>query len=489
MTLTVDGVNKYILDGTTNVVGTLAADYGAIEFMGDGSWKYTLTSNVDHQADSTPFELFNVSVTDGANVSSSVELKVNIIDDAPVVNSDINIITENDGSILTTGTMPVYIPADDTTLTWDLASSTIPSPLYVDGKEVTFSVDGDKVIGTAGGQVVFTLDPTLADGNGSSYSLIMDGPTALGKVVTATSFDLISGGNTPDSVEFNFTAADGSILATATVTATDANATDVDTVNTRDKYIGVDNNWINGKNGNELSFDYGNDQVKAADFSLNGLDSNQTAKWTAEGVDANGQSVTFSGTVAGTGTGAASSNDEYFTISAPADGYISKLTFEADGHDEYRLGFEGLTIVDYNTDVDMSFNYTLTDVDNDTATGTIDINLSSDNFLAGTDGAENFIISDGADTYIENFDVTEDTLDLSEVIDTNADSANLSEYLNFASLDADGVEVENAVDATSTKISVDSNGAAEGGDITDIYIQNNNQINDISDLKIDYQND
>ena len=363
---------------TTNGQMTITA-YDAT--TGEVSYKYEIVESQTHTKstnDTSIVDEITVSVTDSQGLVALGAVEINIVDDAPVVNSDITITADNDGAIDVSGDMPVYVPADDTTITWDLASSTIPPELYVGGKEVTVSVSGDQVIGTVdgGATTVFTLDPTLADANGSTYSFEMNGVTSLGTIVQATTFDVISGGNT-DTAVFSFSDASGQVFASATVISTDNKSGDSDTVNTRDKYIGVDNNWIEGKGDNVLSFDYGSDQVKAADFSLNGLTSGETAKWTAEGIDKDGDPITFTGTVVGTGNGAASLKDEYFTINAPVDGYISKLTFEAEGCGDYRLGFEGLNVLDYNTDVDMAFNYTLTDADLDTDAGVININLSA----------------------------------------------------------------------------------------------------------------
>jgi len=116
-----------------------------------------------------------------------------------------------------------------------------------------------------------------------------------------------------------------------------------------------------------------------------------------------------------------------------------------------------------------------------------------DDILTGGTGSDHFMIQPGAigdSTVITDFNLAEDVLDLSEVINDTATEATLEQYLSFTNLDADGNEVAaDDINAVDTKITVDSNGVAEGGDITDIYIQNHTDIHDISDLKIDYQND
>ncbi len=122
-------------------------------------------------------------------------------------------------------------------------------------------------------------------------------------------------------------------------------------------------------------------------------------------------------------------------------------------------------------------------------TATTEVNEVGDSFLHGSAEDDVFLIEndthESSVTYIDNFDVVNDTLDLSEVIvDTDVTPDTLADYLNFALVDTDG---DSIIDAT--QITVDSNGAEAGGEITDIYIQSNEEIDEISDLKIDYQND
>jgi hypothetical protein len=123
-------------------------------------------------------------------------------------------------------------------------------------------------------------------------------------------------------------------------------------------------------------------------------------------------------------------------------------------------------------------------------TASTEVNEIGDNFMYGSSGEDDvFLIEndthDSSVTHIDNFDASNDTLDLSEVItDTVVTEATLGDYLDFSLIDSDE---DGQVD--DARINVDSNGAADGGDITDIYIQDNPDINDIDDLKIDYQND
>ncbi|MEA1988788.1 MAG: hypothetical protein U9N57_06235, partial [Pseudomonadota bacterium] len=107
-----------------------------------------------------------------------------------------------------------------------------------------------------------------------------------------------------------------------------------------------------------------------------------------------------------------------------------------------------------------------------------------------TDDADIFEITGQDDgVQINDFDITEDTLDLSEVItdnDQQVEQKTLAEYLDFALIDSDG---DGQVDDTA--VTIDSNDEGQrGGDKTTIFIQNHQlDENDIDDLNIDFQND
>ncbi len=167
-------------------------------------------------------------------------------------------------------------------------------------------------------------------------------------------------------------------------------------------------------------------------------------------------------------------DDNTWTLSVPAGelDYSSSLT---------------LTVPEDTEDFSLRAVATATE-GNGGDTATTEVDALGDSFLHGSTEDEVFMIQndthESSVTHIEDFNATNDTLDLSEVIDTSEPDVDLSKYLNFSLVDTDN---DNQND--STKISIDSNGAEDGGDITDIYVQDNKDINDISDLNIDYQNE
>lgn len=129
-------------------------------------------------------------------------------------------------------------------------------------------------------------------------------------------------------------------------------------------------------------------------------------------------------------------------------------------------------------------------------TATTEVDGLGDIFLHGSAEDDVFLIEDGAHetsvTHIDDFDVDNDTLDLSEVIGDTVTEETLGQYLNFTSLDSDGHDIKDSEKAAvDTKITVDADGKnATTDDISTTYIQDNLlDDNDIANLNIDYQNE
>ncbi|MBU1453936.1 MAG: retention module-containing protein, partial [Proteobacteria bacterium] len=82
------------LGGSADTSITVAGDYGSLQLWDDGSWTYTITTNIDHPltdttgaGDSLP-DLFAFTVFDSNGDSATGTLTINILDDGPVA-SDI----------------------------------------------------------------------------------------------------------------------------------------------------------------------------------------------------------------------------------------------------------------------------------------------------------------------------------------------------------------------------------------------------------------
>ncbi len=111
----------------------------------------------------------------------------------------------------------------------------------------------------------------------------------------------------------------------------------------------------------------------------------------------------------------------------------------------------------------------------------------SSDFLYGSSSDEDIfeIAADAGTTYIDNFDMSADTLDLSEVItDEAVTEESLGDYLEFSNVDSDGQKDD-------TELTVDADGDSKTtDDQTTIYIQDSTlNENDLDDMNIDFQND
>ena len=121
-----------------------------------------------------------------------------------------------------------------------------------------------------------------------------------------------------------------------------------------------------------------------------------------------------------------------------------------------------------------------TDGDHDEQTENFLYADTGDDLFVGTEDTDHFRVDADGSTTIEGFDESQDVLDLSDVIpDGHAvDQDTLSQYLNVTQTQ-DGV-----------KVSIDSNGEADGGNVTDVMIQGMNDTDnlqiEIDDTKMDY---
>jgi hypothetical protein len=111
----------------------------------------------------------------------------------------------------------------------------------------------------------------------------------------------------------------------------------------------------------------------------------------------------------------------------------------------------------------------------------------SSDFLYGSSSDEDIfeIAADAGTTYIDNFDMSADTLDLSQVItDEAVTEESLSDYLDYSNVDGD-------VQKDDTELTVDADGDSKTtDDQTTIYIQDSTlNENDLDDMNIDFQND
>ncbi|MBN2865846.1 MAG: VCBS domain-containing protein, partial [Thiotrichales bacterium] len=163
-------------------------------------------------------------------------------------------------------------------------------------------------------------------------------------------------------------------------------------------------------------------------------------------------------------------------------GIFTTPLFDEDGFNEIRVFTEAdrnsnITLQSFeatNLLVDDEFNYNAVDVEGATEPATVTLNA----VLNGQEKLEMFADEDrevfelldvnnvGQLTYITNYDVADDVLDLSDLMDSTVTKNNLDQYLKLGFVDSDG---DGNPDATL--ITIDSNGDAAGGDLSYVYIQ------------------
>jgi len=202
-----------------------------------------------------------------------------------------------------------------------------------------------------------------------------------------------------------------------------------------------------------------------------------------------GQTVSLSFDATQKGNNKFDSNDK-FEVNANGD-QIFSISPSAQGNHEYKVSLDQNGQVELEFVVDSDSSSEFLEVSNIKVSFTEGQSIDPiDDFMLATDDADIFEITGQDDgVQINDFNIAEDTLDLSEVItdnDQQVEQKTLAEYLDFALIDSDG---DGQVDDTA--ITIDSNDEGQrGGDKTTIFIQNHQlDENDIDDLNIDFQND
>jgi hypothetical protein len=184
-----------------------------------------------------------------------------------------------------------------------------------------------------------------------------------------------------------------------------------------------------------------------------------------------------------TGTGVSTNSDGSYEVALQSNGQIAS---------DVKISSSRVLTSDELNAIHASVTSTETH-GGDTATTTT--NDSGIDFMYGSSDDDAFMIenhqsskeTEGDQTHIDHFDPSNDVLNLSDVINSgvNMDHDSLSQYLNFSSVDSNG---DGKTD--DTKVTIDSNGAAEGGTKTEVYLHDvpdtDTVIIQIDDNKVDY---
>jgi len=336
---------------------------------------------IDHPAIADEAHGMNIPLTvlakDGSgNLITTAGFTVTVNDDAPSVTGDKLIVTPNDGAHAESGYLAEATISNDVTgITWNTAS--LPS-LVFEGKPILYVDHGNGTLTgeLSDGTLIFrlTIDPTTVNAsNNPQYSFeLLNAVGRIGTLGSETTYTVISGGNI-DNLDLGF----GGYLVDS-MTAVDALGA-VSTVNTNNNWIGVGGNWFDA--GERLFMNFtdpsGNaGQVRGINMIVEGQGSAAyTLSWTVTAaIDDSGNSVTYSGSINGVGNA-----DVPFSIPLSNGAlYFTSLEISSPpGGGQFRIGFSGVSANNYFSDIPLDFSYTMTDADNDTATGLVDVTLTA----------------------------------------------------------------------------------------------------------------
>ena len=168
-TITINGVV------VTGVIGqTFAGDYGTLTITGfnaNGSitYSYVLEDNVDHDTDLTPFEEFDVQITDSDGDTATDTLRIDIVDDAPVANDDTDSVTE-DGPLVANGNVVTGVGSDGNPAGDDLVGADDSIVTNVDG----LNPGVGSAVATPGGVAIVGQYGTLVIHSDGSYTYTLD---------------------------------------------------------------------------------------------------------------------------------------------------------------------------------------------------------------------------------------------------------------------------------------------------------------------------
>ena len=167
-TVTINGVV------VTGIGQTFAGDYGTLTITGfnpNGSitYSYVLEDNVDHDTDATPFEEFDIQVTDNDGDTATDTLHIDIVDDAPIANNDTDSVTE-DGPLVANGNVVTGVGSDGNPAGDDLVGADDSIVTNVDG----LNPGVGSAVATPGGVAIVGQYGTLVIQSDGSYTYTLD---------------------------------------------------------------------------------------------------------------------------------------------------------------------------------------------------------------------------------------------------------------------------------------------------------------------------
>uniref|UniRef100_UPI000CA98279 type I secretion C-terminal target domain-containing protein n=1 Tax=Psychromonas sp. Urea-02u-13 TaxID=2058326 RepID=UPI000CA98279 len=383
-------LQAYTIDGVTRVeIFTIVVSSDNL------SYEFTQLAGLDHSTNHETNEStvimanFTALVMDGTTQVTDSTFSISITDDAPTVTGSLSITTANDGDELIEGFLTnATVSNDVTSVSWDISS--LPELVFA-GHDVEYSQADGVLTGSANGDAVFRISidiDSLNDDLNPGYTFeLLNIAGSIGTVELVETYTEVTGGNVGE-LNLGF---GGFIIDNMSAVSAANGATA--TVNTNNSWIGVDGNWFDV--GDELDMKFidinGDDaQIKGLSITVEGKGSDSAAyevNWSVDAIDINGNAITYNGVYTGAGNG-----DVIFEIPLVNDAiYFTDVSFSApqlygvNNKDEtvevsnsFRISIGGVTSNVYIDDIDLGFNYTLTDADADTASGVVNVSLVAD---------------------------------------------------------------------------------------------------------------
>jgi Ca2+-binding RTX toxin-like protein len=407
-------------DSLAFVPTTYNGTYGdlTISQNADGTyrWSYTLTDPVDNDSDANPSgsfgsETITVMVSDGHGGMATVDLTINIGDDAPSIQSIQNGMVDNEADLSITGSITATPGADGIVL-YQLDPGAITQPT---GLTYFYSANNTQLLAKDGtGEDVFTLKVNT---NGTyDFTLLKPAPES---VVVTPPFDTLDVPNHADSYTIDlYTSYDaggtgiGDPIGTVTFRVENAATQDLSVSNDG---LGINNNLMNV--GEKLFMDF-DSAASDATFNIGNFSTGDVMVWKV--YDQNGNQLD-SGTITnsfyaenGTLVSLTSSESPNYLINLSANGldpdtYFYSMSIESTTNSFKFTGFsveKALTVLDQEYD----FSVVATDADGDVSansgfTVTVD---GTGNILTGSSLSD--VINAGAGNDIIDGGLGSDTL-------------------------------------------------------------------------------
>ncbi|QSZ42096.1 hypothetical protein GJV85_08220 [Sulfurimonas aquatica] len=502
--------NEELQDVTLVVQDNTGTKIDSTDFFNQGSYNTTtdtwtfiqtqlvgLTITVTNTLASNGFKLVSTAtsqeLSNSDTASATVTLDIISSNDTPIIGDNTLIMANEVGfSGTISESIDTYFSTDGgNTFTWDTAKSNIPD-LYVGGELVvnTYnSVAGTVTGSTTTSGTVYTVTIAPADGDNDiatgGSTVTYNQPSALlGVEVKIDGGIVLPGGGNNDTIILGFNNTDGSDSGVnAIVVAHDliedtaaeiSSPTPEHTVNTNNFYIGVDSNNMNA--GQQLIFDFA---TVGSDGSGNSSTANEVSSMDIKlfnfGSEKSGDELYITvKTATTTETILLTQDSDYtteleYTVKSANSHAITSVEFLAGNESSFKLGIQGISAIDYNTDFDMTLAYAITDADGDSDIGSVTISLDGDEVVV-YDSTKTSIDAGDEQTGIT---ATDDTLVFS--------GATLNEGIDFSTIANDKVKNFEVIDLNS-----DADSGNDAHTLTNLSLADVVGLTDVNnELKID----